>query len=447
MVESELSPVSQSPRWRLWYLSYIFSNVSGGVLTPMIPLFISFYFHRGVVFVGIASSLSSLSSVLALILWGNISDNVMKRKIFVLIGFFGSFISLLFIIFTNTIYSYIGILVLFQFFSMASVPVSTLLVIENEHESQWAKTVSVFSAISTIGTVGGLTLGLIIVLNDSSSVSTLKDIYLMGSLIYLVAFFLAFFLLRESKVKVKRSSLSGLFSIRTFERTRYAPSYVIHVIKLFGRKKGVKIGRDLWLYLLLSGFLMVGFQTYFTPYPVFLIENYHASEGVVYTMYLLNSAFSVVSFNMASGYIRRLSLEKAIYIPLIIRMVVFSLTSIIPFLGLVSFGFMIIVVLVYGAMGFVWSFIGITQITKVTKLADKNTRGRAIGYYNSILGSGQILGAFISGFIVTSFGYTGDFLIASLMVGIGFVGSFVLNKSKINLNREPNSSKTEKISE
>ena len=128
-------------------------------------------------------------------------------------------------------------------------------------------------------------------------------------------------------------------------------------------------------------------------------------------------------------------------------MVVFSLTSIIPFLGLVSFGFMIIVVLVYGAMGFVWSFIGITQITKVTKLADKNTRGRAIGYYNSILGSGQILGAFISGFIVTSFGYTGDFLIASLMVGIGFVGSFVLNKSKINLNREPNSSKTEKISE
>ncbi|MHB1439502.1 MAG: MFS transporter [Cuniculiplasma sp.] len=442
MVEQEDRPVSYSRRWRLWYLAYIFSNMSSGLLNPMIPLFISLYFRENVVFVGIASSLASLSSVIALILWGNISDNVKKRKVFVLIGFLGSFASLLLVMFSTTIFEYIGILVMYQFFAMASVPVSTLLVIENEHEAQWSKTVSVFSAISTVGTVGGLGLGLLIVIKDPSSIEILKIIYMISAFIYLVAFILAYFLLKESSVKLRRSSILGLFSIRTFERTRYAPSYVFHIVRLFGRKKGIKTGKMLMLYIILSGVLMVGFQIFFTPYPVMLIDKYNANESMIYTMYLLNSAFSVVSYNLSGWYINKVSLQRAIYIPLAIRMIVFAATAIIPFFGLFSFNYLIMVVLIYGGLGFVWSFIGITQITSVTKMADKYTRGRAIGYYNSILGVGQIIGAFISGYIVTYIGYSGDFVFATLMVGIGFIGAMKVkagvaqDSSKMNKKTE-----------
>ena len=431
MVEQKEYPVSYSRRWRLWYLAYIFSNMSAGLLTPMIPLFISLYFRQNVVFVGIASSLSSLSSVVALILWGNISDNVRKRKVFILIGFMGSFLSLFFIMFTTNILDYIGILVVYQFFAMASVPVSTLLVIENEIESQWSKTVAVFSAISTVGTVVGLTLGLVIVVRNPSSIEILKDIYLISAFIYLIAFILAYFLLKESSTKIRRSRIQNIFSVRGFERTRYAPSYVIHIVKLFGKKKGVKTSRSLMLYIILCGLLMVGFQTFFTPYPVFLIDKFNATEDIVYIMYLLNSAFSVVSFNLSGNYIRKRSLQKAIYIPLAVRMIVFAATSIIPFLGLYSFGYMILIILIYGAMGFVWSYISITQITSVTTMADRETRGRAIGYYNSILGVGQIIGAFISGYIVIYLGYGGDFMIAAIIVAIGYMGSLKI-KAGIN---------------
>lgn len=431
MVEQSEYPVSYSRRWRLWYLAYIFSNMSAGLLTPMIPLFISLYFRQNVVFVGIASSLSSLSSVVALILWGNISDNVKKRKIFILIGFMGSFLSLFFIMFTTNILDYIGILVVYQFFAMASVPVSTLLVIENEIESQWSKTVAVFSAISTIGTVVGLSLGLVIVVRNPSSIEILKDIYLISAFIYLVAFILAYFLLKESSTKIRRSRIPNIFSVRSFERTRYAPSYVVHIVRLFGKKKGVKTSRSLMLYIILCGLLMVGFQTFFTPYPVFLIDKYNATEDIVYTMYLLNSAFSVVSFNLSGNYIKKRSLQKAIYIPLAVRMVVFAATSIIPFLGLYSFGYMILIILIYGAMGFVWSYISITQITSVTTMADMETRGRAIGYYNSILGVGQIIGAFISGYIVIYLGFGGDFMIAAFIVAIGYIGSLKI-KAGVN---------------
>ena len=431
MVEQSEYPVSYSRRWRLWYLAYIFSNMSAGLLTPMIPLFISLYFRQNVVFVGIASSLSSLSSVVALILWGNISDNVKKRKIFILIGFMGSFLSLFFIMFTTNILDYIGILVVYQFFAMASVPVSTLLVIENEIESQWSKTVAVFSAISTIGTVVGLSLGLVIVVRNPSSIEILKDIYLISAFIYLVAFILAYFLLKESSTKIRRSRIPNIFSVRSFERTRYAPSYVVHIVRLFGKKKGVKTSRSLMLYIILCGLLMVGFQTFFTPYPVFLIDKYNATEDIVYTMYLLNSAFSVVSFNLSGNYIKKRSLQKAIYIPLAVRMVVFAATCIIPFLGLYSFGYMILIILIYGAMGFVWSYISITQITSVTTMADMETRGRAIGYYNSILGVGQIIGAFISGYIVIYLGFGGDFMIAAFIVAIGYIGSLKI-KAGVN---------------
>ena len=433
MVEQSEYPVSYSRRWRLWYLAYIFSNMSAGLLTPMIPLFISLYFRQNVVFVGIASSLSSLSSVVALILWGNISDNVKKRKIFILIGFMGSFLSLFFIMFTTNILDYIGILVVYQFFAMASVPVSTLLVIENEIESQWSKTVAVFSAISTIGTVVGLSLGLVIVVRNPSSIEILKDIYLISAFIYLVAFILAYFLLKESSTKIRRSRIPNIFSVRSFERTRYAPSYVVHIVRLFGKKKGVKTSRSLIMYIILCGLLMVGFQTFFTPYPVFLIDKYNATEDIVYIMYLLNSAFSVVSFNLSGNYIKKRSLQKAIYIPLAVRMVVFAATSIIPFLGLYSFGYMILIILIYGAMGFVWSYISITQITSVTTMADMETRGRAIGYYNSILGVGQIIGAFISGYIVIYLGFGGDFMIAAFIVAIGYIGSL---KIKAGVNQK-----------
>ncbi len=435
MENSEQIPLSYSKRWRLWYSSYITSNLSAGLLNPMIPLFISIYFDKSVIFVGIASSLSSISSVIALILWGNISDNVKKRKIFVLIGFAGSFASLFMIAFISTIYEYLAILVLYQFFAMASVPVSTLLVIENEQESQWARVVSSFSAISTIGTVFGLAFGLLIVVENPNSVGMLKNIYIIASIFYLISFFLALFLLKESEKKIRRSAIPDIFSLRAFERTRYAPTYVIHIVKLFGRKSTEKMSGQLRLYLFICALLMLGFQLFFTPYPILLIDNFRASEPEVYFMYLLNSAFSVISFRMASSYIKKRSLERAMYLPLSLRIAIFSAMASIPFFGLYTDSFMIVVIGVYGFMGFLWSFISISQITTVTRMASQKLRGRAVGYYNSILGIGQILGALFSGFLVSLEGFALDFVISSAIVLIGFVAIIRMGSSIRDLDR------------
>lgn len=160
---------------------------------------------------------------------------------------------------------------------------------------------------------------------------------------------------------------------------------------------------------------------FFTPYPVLLIEKFGANEPEVYIMYLLNSAFSVISFRLSSSYIKKRSLEKSMYLPLSLRVFLFSSIAVIPYFGLFSFQVMILVIFLYGFMGFLWSFISISQITTVTRMANTKIRGRAIGLYNSILGMGQIIGALISGFLVSYLGFAMDFLISALVVMVGLV--------------------------
>ena len=76
-----------------WFASYLFSNVSSGLTSPLLPLFVVIYLHASVIDVGTISSIASAASVPALIFWGNLSDSIGKRKIFLLIGFFGSLLS------------------------------------------------------------------------------------------------------------------------------------------------------------------------------------------------------------------------------------------------------------------------------------------------------------------------------------------------------------------
>lgn len=182
--ESKVAIPKETNISHLWYLSFLVANISSGLMTPLLPLFVTNYLHENIIYYGITSAAASTASVIALIFWGNLSDSLGKRKIFILIAFMGSFVSLALIIFVGNLQEYIILLISFQVFSMASVPVSTLLVIENSVESQWAKTVSIFSMISSIGSVVGLVFGLIIVTTDISDPNILKVIYLISAFIY-----------------------------------------------------------------------------------------------------------------------------------------------------------------------------------------------------------------------------------------------------------------------
>jgi len=392
---------------------------------PLIPLFIVVYLHSNVVFVGLVTSISSMASVPALIMWGDLSDKFKKRKIFILIGFFGSFLSLLIVFMVKSIPEYVLMLVIFQLISMASVPVSTLLILENSEKSLWSKIMARFNSYSAVGTVIGLGIGVFVLFYDTGfGTSIIKYLYVIAAFAYLISGIVSLFFLKEGKTNLKRERLWYLYTVRVIERIRYFPTHILHIPE---RSAGYKVPRFLKNYLITALIFMIGFQMFFIPYPVFMIREFNATNADVYIMYLLNSLMSASTYIPASRYINYVGSNKMLSYSVLIRIFIFILMGIVSFFVINSILYLTLFILVYGIMGGIWSFIGLSEVTSISNMSDPVIRGRVIGLYNSFNGIGQIIGSGISGFIAFDIGYPADFFIAAIIVTSGLL---IIKKTK-----------------
>ncbi len=401
-----------------WYSGYLASNLAGGLTTPLIPLFVTLYLGLNVFYVGITSATASAASVPALILWGQLSDRYRKRKIFIMIGFLGGFISLLPIVFAHSILPYILVLVAFQVVAMASVPVSTMILIENSSEDKWSGVMGKFNFVSSIGTVLGLASGTAFITFFSYLGSELLVyIYVISAFTYLVAAIIIFIVIPEPRRTVSRHALNNVHSVRIIERIRFFPSTVIHFI---GYKEGrVKTSRELKFFLFCTFFLMFAFQLFFVAYPVFMIEKLGAGDFEIFLLYILNSSLGAVTYQLTGRISTRLGTRNMLALALAVRTIVFGTIGLATMMMNQSDFWIVVSLLVYGAIGSMWSFIGIAETTSVSAMSAKSLRGKAIGYYNSLNGVGQIFGGVLSGIISLYLGYSVDFILAAVLVIIG----------------------------
>ncbi len=392
--------------------------MAAGITTPLIPLFIVFYLKSNVEYVGIVTSIASLAAVPALVFWGNLSDKIKKRKIFILIGFLGSFFSLLIIFFVHSIPEYMLMLILFQIIAMASVPVSTLLILENTEKTMWSKIMGKFNSFSAIGTVIGLGSGVIILtLFSNSGKMILPYLYVISSFIYLIAGILSFITLKEPNKTINRKRLGFIYTLHIIERVRYFPTHILHIP---GENK-IKIPGNLKIYLVTTLVLMLGFQLFFIPYPVFVIKKFNANENDIYIMYLINSLFSAITFIPAGKYINIIGSNKMLSYSVSIRIILFLFIGLISFFVYDTISFLILFIILYGIFGGIWSFIGISEITSISNMCESTIRGKIIGYYNSLNGVGQIIGSGLSGFIALDISYSVDFILAGIVVLSGLI--------------------------
>jgi MFS family permease len=418
----------------LWFLSYILSNIAGGIISPLIPLFVVLYLHSSVFYVGLTTSIASLATVPAFIFWGNLSDTSGGRKIFVVIGFIGSTLSLFLIIIAHMIWTYIGVLALFQFIAMAASPVATLLILENTNKEEWAITLAKFSVCSYVGLIIGLIAGTaIITIYASISHIILPMLYILSAFVYLAAGISAILVLPSSLQKVKRSLVFTSFSARFREKVKFFSGTILHVINLKNRKKSLPLLPRTRNYIFITCLLMLGFQVFFVPYPVYMIEKLSANDNQIFFMYLLNYIFAAVGYIIANKYLSTMGLRKTISLTLLSRIFLIGIVAAIVFMSLSAAPILYLFILIYGIMGFTWSFIGLTWITSISKIALPANRGKAIGFYNSFLGIAQVAGSAISGLIAYYISYGFDFLVAIIIIIIGSIitSSFYIQNSEL----------------
>lgn len=400
-----------------WFIGYLFSNLAGGIISPLIPLFVVVYLGLSVFYVGITTSIVSLASIPALIAWGNVSDSIKKRKIFILIGFVGSFAALIPISLAVNLTVYLFIQITFQILAMASVPVSTLIIMENVEKSKWPGVMSRFNLIASLGTLIGLFVGTILLEFVGSSGKFLVFLYELASFVYLIAALFTFLFVPEPGKVLSRKNLERIHSVRIVERIRFFPSTIIHFVGI-GKGAG-KLKTDMWAYLFCTCLLMTAFQLYFVPFPVYIIEKLHGTSFTVFVMYLLNSFFGTIAYRFTGRVVQKFGIKRVLAGALSTRVGLFSAMSVVPFIMFIHVNFLYFALAFYGVMGGLWGFIGISEVSYISRIAEEHTKGKAIGYYNSLNGLGQIIGGVSSGVIAEIYGYGVDFVIALLLVVAG----------------------------
>lgn len=403
---------------RTWYLGYVASNISGGLTTPLIPLFVTIYLGLSVLYVGLTTAIVSAASVPALIFWGILSDRYKKRKIFILIGFVGAFATLLPIVLVKDLGAYLFVLIAFQLLVMASVPVSTLILIENARKEQWSGVMGKFNTLASVGTVIGLALGIVLVVAFSSAGSSiLLTMYVVSAVFYLIAAVVIQVTVPEPKRTIPRRFLGRIHSVRVQERQRFLPTNVVHFLGLGGSKH--PLTRDLKAYLFSTFLLMFAFQVFMVPYPVFMINNLGATQREIYILYLANAVLGTVTFTFTGRLSGILGLRGILGMSLIIRIAVFGVVGLLATVSSPSSTWILVYVVIFGLIGSLWSFIGISETASISGISPPELRGKAIGYYNSLNGVGQIFGGTVSGVLSSLAGYSTDFLVAAIILVVG----------------------------
>ena len=404
--------MSEPPGRDRWFLSYFPMNTSAGITSPLAPLFITELLAGGALEYSIYVIVASLATILGLVVWGNLSDRLGKRKMFVYIGFISLAItSLLFSISFNIEY-FVVISFLSGFFGSAATPVSSILIMELAERKDWSVKISKFSQYNSYGNIAGVVFSVLFT-GAFPKVSMLRYLYVISAAFYLISVLLGYLYVPESKKKINRDEVP-LRTFRVFERVRYLPSQLIHFNFHFR-----ELDKDLKFIILGFLVMMTGFQLFFVEFPIMLTHNLGVSSSVYFIIYLGNYLFGAITFGFSGQTTQKYGNRKVATMAVIARIIIFPST--IALVALVASRPLLFVglLLIYSLLGALWAFISVGTGTLVSNLSKPEERGRVSGTYNAVQSFGAVLGSALTGLIVIRFGFYVDYIIASIVVIAG----------------------------
>jgi MFS family permease len=434
-----------------WEYSFFPNAAANSVTSPVIPLFITDVLGGTVAHVGAALSLSSLASIPASVLWGELSDRWKHRKFFVILGFLGASASLFFMSRAQTVEAFTFFVVFLGFIGAASAPVSNILVMESSDRKLWPEKIGVLNRMNGFGHVTGLILGVVwlgYIASWFDPKDSLKILMFICSAIALLAVILALVLIKEPKTKTNREyNEHAAKEGRIFtERARYFPQSLHHLPKIIHLKHlrerhGVHIGHELARYLLAVLIFFIGFIIFYAPFPTFLKNVIGASDTEIFLIYAANAAMGAAMYVKAGKLIERFGTKKLQIGAVGARAIIFPVVGFVGYFLAVGYNgnavpflsnrelALLIVGILNTLAAFCWAIISICSVTATSYLAPANAEGEAMGAYNAMIGIGSVCGAFIGGTIAYIFDYKITFLCAAIFLVIGLI-----TMRKLNLN-------------
>ncbi len=400
-----------------WYLSFLFSKMAGGASAPLVPLFVITVLGGGVGEVTIAVVSVSIATVPAFVLWGEFSDRRGRRRLPLVAGMAMMAVSFLLMALSRDMWTFVAANVMFGFFLAATVPASTMLVIENNPVEEWGRAIGVFTRVNGLGWMLGMVLGAIffpVVTPLAGTELAMRGFMALCAIFSAIAWAMAWAWVPEPKRRIDRRWLADeLAALRTwtFERSRFIPSKLVFVLKPRVIRKARSLlpdwGRPLDTYLVATFVVYVAIQVFYVPFPVMLTGELLLTSGQIFLVYLASAIASAAMYTWAGREVDKLGNRNAQLMAWGTRAVIFPLFA----LTLVIFGWgypataMLLAMILNGLTGLMFSIVSVAGVTSVTDLAPETIRGEAVGAYNAVTGLGMIAGGFLGGAIASLAGF------------------------------------------
>jgi ubiquinone/menaquinone biosynthesis C-methylase UbiE/predicted MFS family arabinose efflux permease len=377
-----------------WFYTFVPFKFAAGCSSPLIPLLI-ISLGGTATDISIVSSAYSMVSMVFLVVWGKLSDSTQKRKPFLVLGFSGFSVALLFFSQVQSIADALLIQVVSAVFAAATVPVSSVYILRSARKEFWDQAIGEFNRIGGYAWALGMLLGtfLLVFLGMDSLFIILGAFSFLSAILFQK-------MVRENPIYIDRDRIV-LFVNTITEKFRLMPSYIIH-LPHFTRFESKRLRN----FYLASFVLFVSSGLIFTPFVYFLTEK-GSSASFIFFISFLNSVISAYFYSRTARKValfggfsilgRGLKVRSLFVLVLLLASLFTDYTAV------------VIAGVCYCVFGYTWAQITISSNSVMSRLAIQGKEGKIMGMYNFMVSLGLIIGNLISGIVVDNLGFAAEF--------------------------------------
>jgi len=368
--------------------------------------------------VGLVTSAYNVTSVPSSVFWGRLSDDLSRRKIFILFGFISA--GLIFLMFTLA--SQVIHLVFFNaflgLFLTAYIPVASMMIVEVFPKIRLNRYIGLYNQYAGFGWSLGIIAGTIWL-----SYYDIRMFFILCSSLCFIGALLGGWLIKDPEIVLERRHAFDYSAQRVVETVRYLPTILFHIPRLFELQRLRRLmlsslTRSLPLYYISMFCFFTAFNMFFVPLPIF-----YSSLGIpgnqIFLLFLALSLTSTIFYPRVGRWSERIRERRLIYIAGTVRIAIFSLNSFFgPVVATIAAKTSIFAVAM-AILGLTWALFWVSSSSILPKLSDPAKLGQAQGMLNAVIGVAIVAGSLIGGIASYSFSYTVNFLLAASMTALG----------------------------
>lgn len=355
--------------------------------------------------VGLISFFKKFVQVLAAMLWARWIEKKGRCKVFILISFLVSSLTVFLFTVVDSMWSFLSLNILLSIFYVAHVRARSVLTVESFPSSEWMSGVAGHSLVVGLSGVVGLLVGALWTTRWNN-----RSLMPLCSVLVLVSLFLSMVLIRDPPLMIERRIMRWDRFVHLVEVTsnliyapvNYAPIAEKRYLTRFPRPKPLMAGS--FLFPLASSLVL-------TPIPIFLSVKMGIPSWLIFCILLIQSATILIGYtvirmhnqNELSKTIKTASILGILF-PLLIL-----ISAVMP-----SHLSLTLTIVALAMAGFAWSNFSAVSTVLWTKSAPKDTAG----IYRAVRILGAALGSLLGGFIPLYYGFQAVFTVSAVISGI-----------------------------